>query len=248
MVDNKQKRLLEARILDAIKQCENQNTFKFLGFIDSLGLSIVSAVKTNMSIRLFGGYDDAERVFLGVFPPWCEPDDSKFPIVKLKIKNMSNQTLSHRDILGAFMSVGIERDTIGDILVGDSVSVAFVADTVADYIVMQVEKIASSGVKISIDDSKFLPNSVLLVECSGTISSPRLDCVIAEIIGCSRKRATELIEAGMVAVNGIEMVKITATVHNDDKISVRKKGKFIIDNISELTKKGRIALKYRKYT
>ena len=41
--------------------------------------------------------------------------------------------------------------------------------------------------------------------------------------------------------------KTTRIVRNSDKITVRGKGKFIIDNLNDLSKKGRIILKYKKY-
>lgn len=248
-MDTKETAVLRARIEDAIRQCENKSVPKYVGFLDAKGQAISESVAKTVSLKtlMYGGYDEAERACFGVFPNWCEAETSGFPIVKLKIANKSSKAFTHRDILGALMSAGIERDTIGDILVGTPDSIVFVIDTVAEHIISEVSKIASCGIVITRDESDYLPQSAGFTDGFGTVASERLDCVIALLAGCSRNRACELIESGNIAVNGLEVLKVTATVNQNDKISIRRMGKFIVDEISSLTKKGRIVLKYRKY-
>ena len=71
--------------------------------------------------------------------------------------------------------------------------------------------------------------------------------VIASLLKCSRRVAVEFVESGLVAINGMPHDKITFSVKGNDKISVRGKGKFIVDDTSDVSKKGRTILKYRKY-
>lgn len=248
-MDQKELQFLEARIVDSIRQCDNRNVPRFVGFLDATGASaaVTLAKREKARFMLFGGYQQAERAYFGVFPDWCEPDGAEFPIVKLRIVNRSDRELTHRDVLGALMSAGIERDTVGDILTSGKDPIVFVSEGVASHIEAHVDKIASAGVEIVRDTSDYLPISVGLEECSGTVASLRLDCVVAEISNCSRNRSVELIEGGLVAVNGLEALKITMEIRDGDTITVRRVGKFIIDDTSKLTKKGRIALKYRKY-
>ena len=227
-MDSKQRLYLEAEINDAIRQCRNKNTLKFVGFLDAAGAAaaVSAATKDKAQFMLYGGYSEAERVYFGVFPEWCEPDASHFPIVKLKICNKSRNPLSHRDVLGAFMSAGIERDKVGDILINGTDPVAFVSDSIAGHIMAHIQKIASSGVEIVRDESTEVPITARFQEMSGT---------------------AELIEGGFVAVGGLEVLKLTAEVKANDVISVRRVGKFVIDECDRLTKKGRVALLYRKY-
>ena len=248
-MDSKELKILEARISDSIYKANDRNVPGFVGFLSASGtlLAVETAKREKAKYMLFGGYDGAERVFFGAFPDWCEPEGHYFPIVKLRIKNRSDKVLAHRDVLGAFMSAGIERDTIGDILTNGKDLVAFVFEGIAGHIVAFVDKIASAGVEIVRDDTDYLPVSLNFEEMSGTVASLRLDCVVAELSNCSRNRSTELIEGGLVSVNGIEAVKLTREICDGDTVTIRRVGKFIIDDTNSVTKKGRVALKYRKY-
>ncbi len=84
-------------------------------------------------------------------------------------------------------------------------------------------------------------------EFTDTVSSLRLDCVVASICSVSRNEALELINDGRVVRNSFTQQKPTLKVANGDVISVRGKGKFEIVSADELSKKGRIILKYTKY-
>ena len=87
---------------------------------------------------------------------------------------------------------------------------------------------------------------------SGTVASPRLDAVIAEIARTSRENAKLLISQGLVEHNHFTAAQPDREVTGGDIISVRKVGgtkggKFIIDKINEPTSKGRIRLFARRY-
>ncbi len=248
-MDSKERQYLEAQLRDAVLLSETRGIPKFVGFLDEGAVTVAEAVAKRLGAKysLYGGYEEAERVYFGAFPDWCECDGEQFPIVRLKILNKGSEVLTHRDILGALMSAGIERNTVGDILVGDGYSVVFVARTVAEHIKAHIIKIKSSGVEIIEDSKVALPIAHSFEERSGTVASLRLDSVVAELCNCSRSRAVELIESGMVAVCGLEVTKLTAEVKKGNTVTVRRYGKFVIDDCDKVTKKGRIALKYRKY-
>lgn len=248
-MDAKERRFLEARINEALNIAETRGVPKFVGFLDLAGITVAGETASRSSVKymLYGGYPEAERVCFGAFPDWCEPEPQMFPITRLRICNKSTVKLSHRDVLGALMSAGIERDTVGDILIGDGDPVVFTLPAVAEHIKAHIIKIASAGVEIVEDNETAASVSKRFEEKSGTVASMRLDCVVSEIADCSRGKAVELIESGMVSVGGLEVLKITAEVKCCDIISVRRMGKFVIDECSRITKKGRIALLYRKY-
>lgn len=248
-MNQEQKHYSEIRIVDAIKQCEAKQIPKFVGFLDEAfcAKAVEVAQKAKANYMLYGGYGDATRQFFGVFPDWCEPRPEHFPIVRLKINNKSSSKLSHRDILGSLMALGIERDTVGDILPLEKTATVFVNESIADFIISQVFKISSSGVVIERDDSVAIQIETKFLEKSETIASNRLDCVIAVLTNTSRGKALEMIESGIVSVDGVETLKPTKFLCEGCKVTVRKLGKFVIDGISDTTKKGRIVLKYRKY-
>ena len=77
--------------------------------------------------------------------------------------------------------------------------------------------------------------------------SLRLDAVVAAITGLSREKVRTLMLSGNVFMNYIEDTNISDKVSQDDIISIRKYGKFILDDINGLTKKGRQKIKIKQY-
>ena len=62
--------LIASRIQDAYKICNNASIPKFVGFLRPEETAVVASqtVHYNLKHLLFGGYENAERVFFGVFP------------------------------------------------------------------------------------------------------------------------------------------------------------------------------------
>ncbi len=240
-------KLFFARVNDAVELCYKSSAPQFLGFLTETETAKAQEIlcKGNVSFRFFGGYDEAQRVMLGVFPEWCEA--APFPIRALTFSYRECDVLSHRDFLGSVMALGVTRETVGDILVESGRAVMFVTAEMEKYISSQIEKVGRVGVSISQGFTNPLPQHSQLLEFSGTIASARLDCVVAEICSTSRAKAAEMIESALVSVNSVRSQKITRMVENKDKVTVKGKAKFIIDSISNFSKKGRIILKYSKY-
>ncbi len=93
----------------------------------------------------WGGYDGAERAFIGVFPPSEPICNDDFPITAIDI-TWRFASLSHRDFLGAMLALGIAHNKIGDIVVGDGRCTVFAEKTVAEFIVQNITKVGAAGV------------------------------------------------------------------------------------------------------
>ncbi len=63
----------------------------------------------------------------------------------------------------------------------------------------------------------------------------------------SRTKAKEIVNSGRVFVNFENIIKDSKTLKEEDILTIRGKGRFIIKNIEGNTKKGRIILKVEKY-
>ena len=125
--------LLPARIDDLRQQCEKTNTPKFIGFLTAEEVALATkTLKHDKNYCLFGGYDTAERVMIGFLPEWC--DNPVFPITPITFTYRKCDKLSHRDFLGAIMSLGVARETIGDILVEEGRAVIFVSNDVFRFV------------------------------------------------------------------------------------------------------------------
>ena len=84
-------------------------------------------------------------------------------------------------------------------------------------------------------------------ELSGVVASARLDCLVGLLCRTSREKAAGLITAGAVQRNHRETYSQGERVEEGDVLSIRKYGKFIIDQLGPLTAKGRLSVKCRKY-
>lgn len=239
-------KLLPARIDDLKALCEKSNSPKFIGFLTAEEAAVaVKQFEARDRYSAFGGYEGAERVMIGVLPEWCE--EAVFPIKAITFAYRGCDRLSHRDFLGALMALGINRETVGDILIEDGRAVAFVSDDVSRFVFSQIEKIGNVGVALTEGYICPLPNLGKKESFSVTVASTRLDCVIAAICGMSRGQASDKIADGLVLVNSLCVTKSTVNIKAGDKITVRKRGKFEITSCDEFSKKGRIILKYDKY-
>ena len=239
--------LLLARAEDTANHTRLRDIPCFLGFLTEEEASIIAAYFKSKGINhsFFGGFPEAERRYLACLPSWCIECD--FPIVGISFSFKECYTLSHRDFLGALMSLGITRECVGDILVEKGRAVVFLNKDMAPFVVSQIEKVGNVGVDVQVGFSFPLPSFGKKQEFVSTVSSMRLDNVVCALCGVSRNEAAKLIEDKRVSVCGIVQEKLSKTVSNGDRISVRGKGFFTVVDCTDLSKKGKIILKYEKF-
>jgi RNA-binding protein YlmH len=145
------------------------------------------------------------------------------------------------------MALGITRESVGDILVEDGRAVVFLKDEVLNFVITNIAKIGGVGVSAKIGFDLPLPEADALIDLSVTVSSLRLDCVVAALCGVSRNKANEIIAMGFVSVNSLVFEKSTKQITDGDVLSVRGKGKFIVKSTLNKTKKDRTVLEFKKY-
>ncbi len=238
--------LFLARLQDGINL--SQKRPHFLGFFDEEEVAFSQKILGHGSRFLFwGGYEEAERKMLGLFPDYLEPGTDIFPLTPLTFSFRREDTLSHRDFLGSFMALGVQREVIGDILVGKGRCVAFVRREMEEYFLQNLKKVGRVGVRIVSGVEGPLPLNREFSELSGVVASQRLDCLVAFLCHTSREKAAGLITSGLVAHNHSETLSVSERVNEGDRLSVRRYGKFIIDRLGPLTSKGRLAVQCRKY-
>lgn len=154
--DNDDK-LFRSQIDDAIVLCEKRQKPYFFSFLTERQQAVARQYMDSIhfpNYRFFGGYDDCERAVLGL---WFYDEIVEYPVSALEITYRKADKLTHRDFLGALMSLGIERETIGDILVEDGRCIVFVKSEIKDYISSQLFKIGNAGVKIHEAEPDKLP-------------------------------------------------------------------------------------------
>ncbi len=239
---NKKDEFFKSNIKNMIERTEHQNYPHFSLFLDSHQKILVAEILQQTkftSFQYYGGYPDAQRVMLGVYPEYVEDIIPLFPLKVVEFQYRKNDQLTHRDFLGALMSCQIKREMLGDILIEQGLANVFVQQTIVDYIVNQIQKIGHVGVKAVIKQTPSIEYVQKFRELSGTVASFRLDCILSLITKLSRTKTVELIQAGKVVVNDVIQFSPSIQLKAKDIISVRGYGKFILTESSHKTKKDR---------
>lgn len=237
------------RVRDAQRLTDSRDIPQFVGFLSPLEAAAAEPLLKGVRHRFFGGFESAERTFLGIFPDWVDRqnEQSLFPITPITFRFKPEFPLSHRDFLGAVMALGVTRRSVGDILVKKGAAVLFAAAAPAKLILSEVTKVGSVGVLLGEGLPEDFHFEKDFEDGSATVQSLRLDSVVAQLSNSSRNKAAELISDGLVSVNSVARQKGTAVVREGDILSVRGHGKFLIESAADHSKKGRIILRWKKY-
>ncbi len=239
-------RLFLPRLGDLIEFCTERNKPVFLGFLSEKETADAERfLKNRCRFSFWGGYDEAVRTYLCIKPDWC--DEVEYPIIPVTFTYRVQDKLLHRDFLGALTGLGIAREKIGDILVEDGRAVAFLSAEISDFVLSEITLVGRVGVTVKKNFDFPLPQLGTKSEFSVTVASDRLDCIVSALCGTSRNKAQQMITESLVSVNSALCEKFTKSLIAGDKISIRKKGLFNIVSIGNVSKKGRIILKYEKY-
>ena len=240
--DDKQ---LVAQLNDGIDLCLTRQKPYFMPFMSERKQAVLfSELKKAYfdNYLFFGGYGNSERKMLGLF--FDEPCEDCFPISAVEFSFRKCDKLTHRDFLGALMSLGIERETVGDILVEDGRAVVFVKTELSDYIMSQISKVGRVGIKVSCADLSKLPQGRGFEEKTYIVSSLRLDNIVCRL---SREKTRTVIMADSVCVNFEETKNVSLNLKEDDVFTIRGKGKFVLKSILGTTGKGRIRISVIHY-
>ncbi len=199
----------------------------------------------------FGGYPEAERKMLVYLPDyleesWLMTQDS--PCVCLRAGFYQGDSPSHRDFLGALMGVGIGRETVGDICVGEKNCDFFVTEEIAPYVLQNFTSAGRAHVhleRIPLESANIPEPEVK--EIRDTLASLRLDSVVSAGFRIGRSLAAQYIGAGKVSVDGLPCEKSDKPVPQGAKISVRGLGKICLVTVGSRTKKDRISVIIHRY-
>lgn len=220
----------------------------FTFFLDErkqmLAKTVLDSVKAG-GYAFFGGHEDAQRKILAVYPEQYAPEVNDYPLRPVTFRYRSVDKLTHRDILGALMSLDIKRECVGDILVGEGISCTFVYETAADD-VLAITKIGRVGVKASQGFDESLKPEIAYKLINATVSSLRIDGVVSAAVGVSREKAAALIRSSNVSLDYKEVSSASLKIDIGGVFSVRGHGKFVLESCRE-TKKGRINIVVKKY-
>lgn len=237
------------QVLSWIKQVEETYIVCKTDFLDPREQQIISNLigKNNDEIiySFFGGKDNCERKRAIIAPYYEELTEDLFDVVLLEASYPEKfVSLAHRDVLGAFVSLGIDRKKVGDMIVAEDKIQLITTKDFAPYVIMNFNQVKNAKIKWAEQDlTQLLPNQGTWSERNVTVSSLRLDLIVKEIYQISRKDATTYITRGRVKVNFTDVDDPAMTVMGQDLISVRGFGRSKLLEINGQTRKEKIRIK-----
>lgn len=229
--------------LNDIYRVINDNDYYLTRFLDLNEQSIINS-KFNCDISYFGGFDNAERVKAII--NLKNAPISQFKITILAFDQSKNRPFTHRNVLGAIMSLGIDRSYIGDIVINEEIYI-MVDNEMADYLIDNLKMINHEPIKIKkVSYQQVNKNNHEVLE-NIIISSFRLDNIIEHAFKMSRENAQELIKASKAFINNKEITKVDYLVTQSDIISLRGFGRIKVIEEIGITKKNKIIIQIKKY-
>lgn len=211
-------------------------------------------------IAFVGGYAAAERRRLVFLPEYLADlasterealldDELAEALVPLRIQGSGYRVLSHRDYLGAVLSLGVERDAVGDLAVTDAHSAVLITDAViATFLTESLTRVGNDAVRVKrIDLPPDFDGGRRFEPVTDTVASPRADAVVAALLNLSRERAQALFAEGRVEVDYEPLIRYDKELAAGTVISVRGFGKFVLRSVTDRTKKGRYRVVADRY-
>ena len=242
--------LLKNRFSELSERSFDRGIYTYSEFLTQAEQSVLLKMKLPAELSLYGGYDNAERC-IAVFGDENELGyECVYPVRFIKIEPMQMKfadKLSHRDFLGSLMGLGLRREMLGDIIINENVAYLVCIDSVADFIINQLDKVKHTSVKCS--ESDYIPTDVLpeLKYEEYIVSSERLDVLVSAVYNLSRNESQRRIDGETVFCDSVLTVNASFVPATGSIISVRGLGRFIYDGVLRQTKKGRSVIAVRIY-
>ena len=243
----KEDRLLIAKTEDLRYRSEKTYSPVTGPFLDMRQRSMVQEhFRGAKDLAFIGGHEDAERVM----PVFCEyevPEEDLIKAVRVTLPKGAFK-LSHRDYLGSLMGLGITREKTGDILVYDTGADIILDPGILDFVLNEFTKVRNEHVQVSeipLSELHVSDTDAESVRCF--VSSLRLDNVVSAVFCVSRTKASDAIRQGLVFVNDLETLKADHRISDGDKIVMRRKGRAIVRETGDTSRKGRIIVKVDRY-
>ena len=210
-----------------------------------------AASRAGVKVALWGGYEGAERC-VAAFYAGDSPEAGDWPVVALRLQwNAKFANPGHRDLLGAMMGLGIEREMTGDIAMGTyrdaPCAYLFALGEVADYIAANLDSAGRASLKVSVatETPQLIPPEGESLRL--TVQQQRLDAVLAAACRLSRSEAQRLIAAGLVKLNHVPQLRPDARLSEGDLISARGYGRVKVTAFQGESRRGRQVVQVFRY-
>lgn len=221
---------------------------KLTDFLDPREQKIIKTLigeNPDVHVQFFGGYKNAERKRAFFYPDYIQPTLDDFSMFAFEIMFPKKfVTLSHREVLGSLMSLGLKRSKFGDIIIHDETVQVMVAQEIANFLQLNWNKIGKISVRLKqIPFEDVFSHEEEMDISLITVPSLRLDAVLANVYHQSRQKIKSLIENSLVKVNWKIVEDAHFEIAEDDVLSVRGFGRSKVLAIEGKTRKDKWRIK-----
>ena len=241
-------RLSLARLLDQLELCRRRDIPTHRHFLsDGEQKLAAQAVAAAGEVKWIfeGGYEAASRRVCCFLPPWMDAVDEP-PVSAVAVK--PPKRLSHRDFLGSLMGLGITRDLLGDILVGEDTTQVVCLTSALPVLLNQWREVGRYAVSpVEIPLASLTPVEENVQTLTETFQSLRFDAVAASAFRISRTKAAGLISGGRLLLNHLPCTKPDRILEEGDSLTGKGLGKCRLVKINGLSRKGRIMVEMERY-
>lgn len=242
---------LAARLVDLAETALKSRKYRVTEFLDPRGYSIAETIAAHygrIKLDYYGGYTGAERV-KAAFIEEDFPGKADYGIAAVGVGvDVRYYQISHRDVLGAVLGLGLKREIIGDIIMGGRGCQIICDSSIAGFIAHNLTKIGAASVETElIDLGDIIAKEERVKEIKTTISSMRLDVIAAAGFGTSRTKMAEEIAAAKLKVNWQDAKSSSQTVKAGDILSMRGRGRVEVCEVLGQTKKGRTSILLKRF-
>ena len=247
-------RVVLARALDQLDRTQKRSipcATQFLSPAQRAALEPLLAARGHPRCLFHGGFEGAERTVCVFLPDWQEAEDWD-PQEELSAIEAAypptGADLTHRDLLGGLMGIGLTRERVGDILVGGAAAQIVCLKEAAPIILSQFDQAGRYRLKLrEIELAELAPAPAEVKLIHDTVAALRLDAVLASGFSLARGKAADAVTGGRVSLNHRECVKPDRPVEEGDVLTCRGLGKCVLKTVGGQSRKGRIIIEIERY-
>lgn len=250
---NKEDIFLKKRFEELAYKSFQNNRYYFTGFLSMDEIAMLKETFPHgegKTYRLWSGSEGGERAMARFGNPEELLYEEEYPICILEAVPLIEKfadNFSHRDFLGALMNLGIEREMIGDIILSGKRAYIFAHEKMAEYLKENFVKVKHTN--ISVREIDFLPVEMerKIKEEQISVSSLRIDAVLAKSHNLGRNTVLEQMREKKVFLNGRVCENPDAKVKDGDILVLRGYGKLCVAKELYENKKGKKVVLIQKY-
>lgn len=247
-----------SQVLDKIEFSKTKEKIEYTDFLDMYQVSLVENFLRKIKFenyQLYGGYEEAERRVLIVYPEkydekMLEKNYNKIlKVVRILLPEEEKGKYSHRNYLGGIVKLGLKREKVGDIIVCEEGADIITVEDFSDILKQQLPSLTRfENSKITVEEIQNLQKREVKMEAIKIIvPSLRLDNFVSDLARTSRSKAVQIIDQERVFVNGQNETKASKQLKLNDIITIRGKGRFVIKEFAGTTRSGRTIVVIEKY-